>query len=132
MNTRKDRKLIQRNEKINRFIEKYKENILNFDITLKKKILTSKAFEIHKDVCQTKLYSSVDVILVYCNSSIDANKKTNCLTEIMFEEAIIRAKFLDEFLVKYNKPFGPLHGVPFSIKDTFDIEAFGTFFEIVI
>lgn len=118
-------KLIERDKKLKDFIEKYQATISNFDTTLKQKILISKAFEIHRDICQTKLFSATIVVLIFCFKSIEANNKTNCLTEIMFDQAISRAKFLDDFLAKWDRPFGPLHGVPFSIKDTFDVEGFG-------
>ena len=35
----------------------------------------------------------------------------------MFEEAEARARFLDDYLAKEGKPYGPLHGLPVSIKD---------------
>ena len=40
----------------------------------------------------------------------------------MFQEAIDNAVRLDEHLKQSNSPIGPLHGIPFSIKDTFDIK----------
>jgi amidase len=39
----------------------------------------------------------------------------------MFDEAIARAKQLDEHLEKTGKPMGPLHGLPVSVKDSFRI-----------
>jgi amidase len=35
----------------------------------------------------------------------------------MFEDALRRAAELDEFLERTGKPFGPLHGLPISIKE---------------
>lgn len=37
----------------------------------------------------------------------------------MFSEALERAKFLDDYLEQNGKPFGPLHGLPISLKDCF-------------
>jgi amidase len=37
----------------------------------------------------------------------------------MFPEAIARAKFLDEYQVTHGTVIGPLHGLPFSLKDHF-------------
>ena len=34
----------------------------------------------------------------------------------MFDFAKDRAKFLDEYLAKEGKVFGPLHGLPVSVK----------------
>jgi amidase len=47
--------------------------------------------------------------------------KTNCLTETMFSDAIATAKSLDEHLARTNAPVGPLHGLPISIKDNFNV-----------
>jgi amidase len=47
--------------------------------------------------------------------------QTSCLTEIMFDEAIARAKQLDEYLDRTGKAMGPLHGLPISVKDSFKI-----------
>jgi amidase len=46
---------------------------------------------------------------------------TNCLTEILFEQAVERALALDDYLDKMGEPMGPLHGLPISLKDTFKI-----------
>jgi hypothetical protein len=35
---------------------------------------------------------------------------------MFFDEALERAKYLDERLAKDGKPVGPLHGLPISIK----------------
>ena len=40
----------------------------------------------------------------------------------MFPEALERAKYLDEYLKSHGKPVGPLHGLPISIKDCFQVE----------
>jgi amidase len=45
--------------------------------------------------------------------------QTNCLTEILFPEALARARFLDEHLEKTGHVIGPLHGLPISLKDCF-------------
>jgi amidase len=48
-------------------------------------------------------------------------EQTNCLTEILFPEALARAQFLDDHLEKTGKTVGPLHGLPISMKDCFII-----------
>ena len=52
----------------------------------------------------------------------DQFSQTNCLTEICFDDAIAQAKFLDDFLREHGRLIGPLHGVPMSLKDQFDIK----------
>lgn len=46
-----------------------------------------------------------------------ASQLVNCCTEILAEEAIARAKKLDEYLRVEGKTVGPLHGLPMSFKE---------------
>ena len=127
MNAIREKKLTERDLKINDFVSNYNEEFQNIDKNIREKIAQSKASEIKEDICERKLYSSKTVVLVYCFASIEASTKTNCLTEIMFEEAINRAEYNDKYFEEQGKPIGPLHGIPFSVKDTFDIKGFGIF-----
>ncbi|KAI5253963.1 amidase [Aureobasidium subglaciale] len=68
-----------------------------------------------------KRLKSVDVVTAFCKRAAIAQQLTRCLTEIMFEEAIARAKQLDEHLERTGKPVGPLHGLPISVKDSFKV-----------
>lgn len=43
------------------------------------------------------------------------------MSETLFEEALSSAKALDEHIQKTGKPIGPLHGLPISLKDNFNI-----------
>lgn len=67
---------------------------------------------------------SVDVVTAFCKRAAIAQQVTNCLTEILSDDAIARAKQLDEYLAKNGKPMGPLHGLPISVKDTFKIKGY--------
>jgi Asp-tRNA(Asn)/Glu-tRNA(Gln) amidotransferase A subunit family amidase len=69
-----------------------------------------------------KRLSSAEVAEAFCHRAAIAHQLTNCLTEPLFAEAIARAKFLDEYLAAQGQPFGPLHGLPVSVKDTFDVK----------
>jgi len=40
----------------------------------------------------------------------------------MFPQALERAKYLDEYLELHGEPVGPLHGLPISIKDCFQVK----------
>lgn len=40
----------------------------------------------------------------------------------MFPEALERAKYLDDYLKAHGKPVGPLHGLPVSVKDSFQVK----------
>ncbi|KAL7948114.1 amidase [Trichoderma barbatum] len=76
-------------------------------------------------VLSTGQVTAEDVVRSFCKRAAVAHQLTNCLTEIMFSEAIARAKWLDaEFKKRGNKPVGPLHGLPISIKDQFYIKGY--------
>ncbi|KAK7534080.1 fatty-acid amide hydrolase [Phyllosticta citribraziliensis] len=66
--------------------------------------------------------SSEEVVTAYCKRACVAGQLTNCLTETLYDTAIERARFLDEYLAREKKPFGPLHGLPVSVKDSFFIK----------
>lgn len=68
--------------------------------------------------------NSVDVVTAFCKRAAIAQQLTNCLTEILFEDAIDRAKELDAYMKAHNRPIGPLHGLPISLKDTFKIKGY--------
>lgn len=44
------------------------------------------------------------------------------MTEVCFEEALEQARQLDAFQRERGRLKGPLHGVPVSLKDQFNIE----------
>jgi amidase len=58
-----------------------------------------------------------EVIEAYIKVAVVAQDLTNCITEICFDDALERAKWLDKEIKRTGKPVGPLHGLPFSIKD---------------
>lgn len=60
--------------------------------------------------------SAFDVATAFCKRAAIAQQLTSCLTEIMFDQALERARFLDEYMEKEGHPIGPLHGLPISIK----------------
>ena len=68
---------------------------------------------------KTKTWTALEVAKAFCKASAYAQELTNCVTEVLYPEAIQRAKFLDGHLAKTGKPFGPLHGLPISLKDCF-------------
>lgn len=48
--------------------------------------------------------------------------KTNCLSEVNFESARTRAKELDTYWREHRSTVGPLHGLPVSVTDRFNVE----------
>ncbi|KAI9730784.1 MAG: hypothetical protein M1818_008064 [Claussenomyces sp. TS43310] len=68
-----------------------------------------------------RVFTSVAVVTAFCKRAALAQQLTHCLTEIFFSEALARARWLDEELERTGKTVGPLHGVPVSVKDSFQI-----------
>jgi amidase len=87
-------------------------------------ILTEKELDITGNYDATDLVgmmserrlTSTEVVTAFCKRAAVAQQCVSCLTEIMFEEAIARAKECDDFLNKEGKVMGPLHGLPISLK----------------
>ncbi|PIG88062.1 general amidase-B [Aspergillus arachidicola] len=93
-------------------------------------ILTPKELDITETVDATSLrdklaareLTAVEVTTAFCKRAAIAQQITSCLTETMFPQALARAKELDEYLQTTGKPMGPLHGVPISLKETFNVQ----------
>ncbi|KIX03954.1 uncharacterized protein Z518_07507 [Rhinocladiella mackenziei CBS 650.93] len=104
------------------------------DVPAKCGLLTPKELEITEKYdavdliakMAAKELSSYEVTLALCKRAAVAHQVTNCLTEIFFDKALERAKYLDEYLEKEGKPMGPLHGMPISIKDSFNVKGIAT------
>jgi amidase len=72
-------------------------------------------------------YSAVQVTEAYCKRAAIAHQLVNCLAEILFKQALERAQHLDDYYKSTGgKTLGPLHGVPISFKDQFNIKGFET------
>ncbi|CAO1599449.1 hypothetical protein XANCAGTX0491_003174 [Xanthoria calcicola] len=74
------------------------------------------------EAIRAKIYTAVEVTTAFCKRAAIANQLTSCLTECLFDSAVARAAFLDAHLDRTGQTLGPLHGLPISVKDTFDIE----------
>ena len=66
---------------------------------------------------KAKKTSSLEVTKAYIARIEAVNPKLNAVVFPCFERALIEAKFADDALAK-GKYFGPLHGVPCTIKDS--------------
>jgi len=66
-------------------------------------------------------WTAEDVTRAFCKRAAIAHQLTNCLTVIMFDDAISRAKELDATFKQTGKVTGPLHGLPISLKDNFNV-----------
>lgn len=76
------------------------------------------AVSLLEDIASGK-YASVEVVNAFAHRTATATQLTNCCTEIMFEFALKRAEFLDDYLKTHGTVYGPLHGLPISMKDSF-------------
>ncbi|PWY79709.1 amidase, partial [Aspergillus heteromorphus CBS 117.55] len=101
-----------------------------FDILKKNDLLTEKETTITESYDAQTLYpeitdgrlTSLEVCKAFCKRASIAQQLVNCTTEIFFEEAYERAKFLDDYLATHKRPYGPFHGLPISVKDSFDVK----------
>lgn len=64
--------------------------------------------------------SAIEVSTAFCKRTAMSQQLTNCITEPLFSSAIQRAQALDKHSAKTGKATGPLHGLPISVKDSFD------------
>ncbi|KAF1937982.1 amidase [Clathrospora elynae] len=78
------------------------------------------------EAIREKRLGCVQVARAFCKRAAVAHQLTNCLTEIFFDDALKRASELDAHLASGKAPLGPLHGVPVSLKDTFQIRGYDT------
>lgn len=67
------------------------------------------------------VWTAEDVTRAFCKRAAIAHQLTKCLTVTMFDAAIRRAKQLDDHYRETGRVVGPLHGLPVSLKDNFNI-----------
>jgi amidase len=79
------------------------------------------AVEIAKLIKKKEL-TAVEAVTAFFKRAVIAHQFTDCLLEIVYEEGLERAKYLDDLYEKTGKLIGPLHGVPISLKEHYDFE----------
>ncbi|KAG9078498.1 hypothetical protein FS749_009467 [Ceratobasidium sp. UAMH 11750] len=62
-------------------------------------------------------WTACDTVSTFILQAIKAHEATNCLTEVLFEEALAEAERLDADFKTTGKLRGGLHGVPVTFKD---------------
>ncbi|KAI3536844.1 acetamidase [Colletotrichum filicis] len=72
----------------------------------------------------TRKLSAVQVLKAFAKRAAIAQQLVKCCTELMFEEAIKRAKALDVHVERTGSVVGPLHGLLVSLKNIFDVKGF--------
>ena len=96
-------------------------------------ILSTPAQELTQKI-RDKEWTSLMVVAAFARRCLATQEDLNCLTEgiapgerlniVMIAEALERAKELDEYQEKNGNTIGPLHGVPFTLKDTFNVQGY--------
>jgi amidase len=101
-------------------------------LVLKSTVLTPDEFSITSShdvtslsqLIHSRALTSEAVTTAFCKRAAIAQQLTNCLSEILFLPAIERAHALDVEYKRTGKTRGPLHGIPISLKDTFNIKGY--------
>lgn len=97
----------------------------SFPVDGDEEFLSSSAEIIAKKIAAREpRWTSTNIVKAYIRSAIRNNEKMNFITEVFFVEAIEYAMLLDEELSLGKPPRGPLHGVPVSFKDTYNISGY--------
>ncbi|KAF9041041.1 amidase signature enzyme [Hymenopellis radicata] len=107
-------------------IQQRSEKLASVDVNLSSEqdaYLKATASEIVSFIAEGQWTASA-VLEAYIKRSVQAQEATNCVTEIMFDEARLRAKELDEEFASTGRIRGPFHGIPFSLKDQFDYKGY--------
>ncbi len=68
---------------------------------------------------QRQITRPIDILRAYGKVAVKAHDRTNCLTEVMIEEA-------EQWAVKEVNLSGPLAGIPVSLKDSIIVGGFDT------
>ncbi|KLJ09097.1 hypothetical protein EMPG_15479 [Blastomyces silverae] len=90
-------------------------------IDLPKQLLTAREYELTQNydaiallrMLRAKEVTSEELTRAFLRRAAIAQHAVNCVTELMWDEAIERAKYLDSL----PNTIGPLHGLPISIKE---------------
>ncbi|KAK6956981.1 hypothetical protein Daesc_002264 [Daldinia eschscholtzii] len=69
-------------------------------------------------------FTALEVVTAFCKRAAIGHQLCNMLTEIMFADAIERAKDLDSIFKSTGKVVGPLHGVPMTFKECFHFKGY--------
>ncbi|PCG90117.1 Amidase [Penicillium occitanis (nom. inval.)] len=69
-----------------------------------------------------QILTATETTIAFCKRAAISHQATNCLAEILFDDALQQAAQLDDYMAKYGKPIGMLHGLPISVKEHIKIK----------
>ncbi|KAF9736094.1 amidase [Paraphaeosphaeria minitans] len=68
--------------------------------------------------------TATELCTAYIKRAVAAHNQIASLTEIFFDDALRQANDLDRFYKENGRLVGPLHGVPMTLKDQFDVQGY--------
>ncbi|OJJ04201.1 hypothetical protein ASPVEDRAFT_172146 [Aspergillus versicolor CBS 583.65] len=71
-------------------------------------------------------YTAEQVTHAYIRRAVVAHQLTNASTETVFDEALAQAHALDHHRQRTGELQGPLHGIPVTVKDQFNLKGVDT------
>ncbi|KAF5006901.1 hypothetical protein FDECE_6744 [Fusarium decemcellulare] len=71
---------------------------------------------------RTKAWTAEEVFVAFSVCAAIAHHLTNPFTQVFFEQGLGRARELDAHIQQTGDVVGPLHGLPFSLKDVMNLE----------
>ncbi|KAF9888084.1 Acetamidase [Aspergillus nanangensis] len=71
-------------------------------------------------------WKALEVTEAFCHRAALAHQFVSCLHEVFFDAAIEDAKRQDAYFAEHQRPIGPLHGLPVSLKDQFHVKGVET------
>ncbi|KAF4959378.1 hypothetical protein FSARC_10754 [Fusarium sarcochroum] len=109
-------------------LESNKNDLISLDLPRRSGILTDTELDITESYNTRELiekmaagaFTALQVVTAFSKRAAIAQQLTNCLTETFFDQAESRARQIDE-LRQTGKLAGPLHGLPISLKDSFQV-----------
>jgi amidase len=109
-------------------LDKKPNRLIDLDVVRKTGILSDRELAITEKYTVRELLAelasghvtSVEVTTAFSKRAAIAQQLTSCLTETFFDQALERARYLDRSKSE-GKQVGPLHGLPISLKDSFQV-----------
>ncbi len=110
-------------------LEDHHNRLLDLNIPKRSGLMTERELSITEDYTVSALLEALassklsahEVTLAFSKRAAIAGQLINCVTETYFEQAQERAKQLDAMKAE-GKSAGPLHGLPISLKDGFNVK----------